>query len=199
MKDILWMYRYLFVFLLGIGLGILLMMIVTQEHRTTHQHESDVHVHADWLFIINDERIRFTDEKYQSDAVTVRHPYLHFHDFEDHVMHRHAEDVTFVEFLQSLGYTLTDTCVTTETADIYCTDENNVLRLYVNGEMRDDITGYIFADEDQILLYYGSKDNPRIPEYLDLITDEACLYSGTCLERGYKTTSSCGLTCEVEF
>jgi len=200
---------------LGILIGALIISVVNGSYTTlfssnflhhhtdsrSHPHtkgEDEVHVHADWKMIINDEHIRFTDEKYQSISGNVQHNDIHLHDYEDYVIHRHADDITFADFLSSISFRLTNECLTTDDGRQLCNNEAKQPMLFVNGERYWEMTEYEINEADRILLYYGSPENPRLAEYIDSVTDEACLYSGTCLERGYKTTSTCGITCEIE-
>jgi hypothetical protein len=127
----------------------------------------------------------------------VLHKNVHLHDGDDHVVHRHAEGITFAEFLTSLGFTLSNECLTDDNGAKYCTDVENVLTLYVNKTPATIATEYIPQEEDQILLYYGQRDNEKLGEYLNSITDESCIFSGTCPERGIAPAESCGLTCEI--
>ena len=199
----------------GVVLGVLLVTIIVSNYKTiysslpfihTHDNsinnshtttEGEVHVHSDWKMIINGEHIRFTDEKYQSINVHIKHKDIHLHDYEDLVIHRHADGVTFVVFLNSIGYNLTDTCLTRDTGEEFCNQNEKEVRLIVNGEREMDIKNYITQEADRILLYYGDITDPALQDYVASVTDEACLFSGTCLERGYKTTSTCGITCEI--
>jgi hypothetical protein len=146
---------------------------------------------------ITDERIRFTDAKYQSEVGHSLDVAQHFHDGNDEVIHRHADHVTLVDFFHSLGVTLTDTCLTLESGTAYCTNESQEFMLFVNGTRNTKITEYITAEKDRILLYYGTPNNPRLPDYIAGVTDESCLYSRTCPERGEPPTEGCGLTCDV--
>ncbi len=167
-------------------------------HEIGYSEGDQVHVHADFVVSVNGERLRFTDAEYQATAQNLPHTDLHLHDGVDNVIHRHADGVTFAEFINSLGLTLTDTCLTTKDGTPYCTDDTSALRLFVNTEPVPVITEYIFNEEDQILLYYGNASNQAIiDELLNSITDEACIYSGTCPERGVAPPESCGLTCEL--
>ncbi len=156
-----------------------------------------VHVHADFRLYIDDERIRFTDKKYQSDEKHILDAAQHFHDGNDEVVHRHANNATLADFFHSIGVTLTDTCLTLDTGTAHCTNATNQLLLFVNGTPVPDIISYQTAEKDRILLYYGDPKNPRLPEYIAGVTDESCLYSHTCPERGEPPTESCGLTCDV--
>lgn len=168
------------------------------EHDA-HEHDDAVHVHADFLMYLNHERYRFTDDRYQSTSEELQHASLHLHNNNDHVIHRHAADQTFATFLSSLGYTLTEDCLTTDTGTSFCDADNGPARLlvYVNGTPIENSTDYVFADEDKILVYYGDPDDERVATYLDAITDDACLHSGTCPERGTAPPEECGITCEI--
>jgi hypothetical protein len=178
-------------------------VISSLTHTDSHTHPigtsygDTVHVHADFLMYINNERIRFTDQKYQSTPEHAHHASLHFHDGNDEVIHRHADGVTLADFFQSIGMTITNECLTLDTGSTYCTNERETLLLMVNGEPMRDIERYIIGEEDQILLYYGDPNNPNLPTYINQVTDMACMYSGTCPEKGTPPTEGCGLTCEV--
>ena len=166
-------------------------------HPVGTSFDTVVHVHGDFRMYINDERIRFTDNKYQSSTAQTHHVSLHFHDGNDEVIHRHADNVTLTEFFDSIGIKVNNECITMDTGEKFCTDNSLAVQLFVNGTVVEDIESYIFAEEDRILLYYGDITNPKINEYVAGITDLSCLYSGTCPERGTPPTEGCGLTCEV--
>lgn len=156
-----------------------------------------VHVHADFSFYILDERVNLTDPQFQSTAENAKHPRIHFHDGVDTMIHRHAEGITLGEFFDSLGMTLSDSCVTLADDRMYCSDNSNQLTLFVNGEAVTEPAQYIVQEEDRLLLYYGDPQSPNLERYKEEITDEACIYSGTCPERGEPPFESCGITCEV--
>lgn len=197
--------RFILVTALGIFVAIVIGALLTKPE---HNHQStshpvgttqggEVHVHGDFRLYIGDERIRFTDNKYQSSGATTHHASLHFHDGNDEVIHRHADGVTLVEFFDSIGIALDNECLSLDTGTQYCTNATGTLMLIVNNERTVDIENYIFAEEDRILIYYGDPTNPNIRDYTAGVTDLACIYSGTCPERGTPPTESCGLTCEV--
>ena len=194
-------------FVLGLGLSLLIGNTLNgnisywlNNHFSTLNNEPDheeVHVHSDFALYINDKQIHFTDDKYQSTTNHVLLEDMHLHDNDDEVIHRHADGITLVQFLASLGYTLTEDCLTNDTGEEFCTDEDHVLALYVNGEKISPLNNYINQEEDQILLYYGAPDSPNLNTYLKSVTENACIFSGTCPEKGLPPPESCGLTCEI--
>ena len=122
----------------------------------------------------------------------------HLHDGNGEVKHIHAENVTFSDFLDSLGIPLTDSCLTLLEGESLCSGEENEVLLYVDGNLyTQPISQYVPVDDESILLYYGNSQDPNIPSYIDAIPDDSCYYSGTCPERGVAPPESCGLTCEL--
>lgn len=159
--------------------------------------DNEVHVHADFMMYINGEQIDFSADKYQSVEGDVRHLTTHLHNNNGHVVHRHADGITFADLLDSLGFTLTKDCLTSDESISYCTDAKNELRLYVNDEVHSNPTEYIVAEEDRILVYYGAPNTTEIKTYLEEVPDDACIASGTCPERGVPQPETCGATCEI--
>jgi hypothetical protein len=147
---------------------------------------------------LDHQRIRFTADQYQTTQKRELHPDLHFHNGKDTVVHRHAKDATLVDFLASLGYVMHDGCLISDTNRQYCNSAPEAeLIVYVNEEPITSIEDYVFADGDQILVYYGNPNDPRVHTYLNEITDEACIHSGTCPSRGTAPPEACGLTCNI--
>jgi len=198
LQNLLKNYQELFAFIFGIVVVVAGFSAYDNflEKDATYYNDT-IHVHADFLAYINNERLDLTDEQYQSSTEQILHRNFHFHDNKDNIIHRHAADLTLAEFLASLGFTLTNTCLSTDAAESYCTDNESALQLFVNGEVIGDITAYVPQDEDRILLYYGAPEAIELDAYLAQITDESCIYSGTCSERGTPPPESCGLTCEI--
>ncbi len=165
--------------------------------ESSHSHDSEVHVHSDFLFYALEERIRFTDDRYQSTAKQVLLKDMHFHDNNDEVIHRHANGLTLGDFFTSLGVTVTNDCLTLDTGRAYCTDETNSFLVYVNGEKIENPANHINQQNERILFYYGPADQTVIETYQDEVTTDSCIYSGLCPERGTPPPEACGLTCEV--
>lgn len=194
--------RFIAVFIFGLSIIPVLSWLQTDfpvidQHPVGYSEGEEVHVHSDFVVYVDGMEYDFTDDKFQTSALQTVHQHAHLHDNADEVLHRHAEGVLFYEFLASLNFVITDECITTDTGLTFCTDDQNILALYVNGVAVSNPETYINQERDQILLYFGKPDSDYIQSKIDLITDESCIYSGTCPERGVAPDESCGLTCEL--
>ncbi len=166
------------------------------EHSHTHEN-SDYHVHADFHLVVDDTVVDLATPEYMSTAEKILHADVHLHDDDGSVIHYHAPDISFVEFLDSLGITLTADCLTINEETI-CVDKERQLALYVNEEIwTDPIADYVPTDLDRILLYLGSGDEIKQREFMEQVEDRSCIFSGSCPERGIAPPESCGLTCEL--
>lgn len=167
------------------------------DHPIADPYDSQYHVHSDFHIIVNGELVDLSGNAFQTTAEQELHPDLHLHDNNGDVVHIHSEEKTFVEFLESLSITLTDSCITLDNE--YCADQDgNALLLFVNDTpYTESFTEYIPVDDDRVLLYYGDPDPEIIQPLLETIPDDSCYYSGTCPERGIAPAESCGLTCEL--
>lgn len=169
------------------------------QHPVGYAETADeVHVHSDWLLHIDGTTYDLTDDRYQSSSMQVLHEHIHLHDNNDEVIHRHDHGVTLEAFMRSLGFTLTDVCITNDLNETFCSDGGNELMVFVNDERIGDFAEYVNQEEDRILIYYGDPENTLgIRDLLQAITDQSCIYSGTCPERGTPPPESCGITCEI--
>lgn len=172
------------------------------------------HTHADFAVWINGERLDFSGEEFMSGVSTDPHShptdgprkYLHLHDGNGDVAHRHKPGLAFGEFLVLLGVGIRSVadgsgqCVVIGDQQ-YCDVEGKSWLFLVNGERYRPQDGtqlqdlayarqYVFADTDKLLLSYGS-DEARIGGEWAFITDDACLYSRTCPWKGDPPTENC--------
>jgi hypothetical protein len=155
------------------------------------------HTHADFAVYVDGERMDFSDEHLMSGVSTetehhdAHHEYLHLHDGVGHVIHRHKPGLTLEEFFTSIQIGIEGNCYTSfePMADGQICDETP-FRLFVNGEEQVFTMEYPFNDLDQILLTTASTDE-EIAAQLKEMTDDSCLYSRTCPQRGDPPAENC--------
>lgn len=160
-------------------------------------HSEEIHVHSDFLLVLDGQKFDLSPDRYQSTTYDAKHMAFHLHDGVGTMLHRHAEGITMREFLESLDFAISDDCLTTDTGDKYCVDDTNELVVYINGEEANNWPDYVNQQDDQLLLYHGPKGQEVVSGWLSQITDEACIYSGTCPERGDPPHEGCALTCDI--
>ncbi len=160
----------------------------------------DVHYHADFALYIDSERFDFAQEKYMSTENKSLSNFVHLHDLKGNIIHKHAEGVTLGLFFETLDMNLNDTCLVLDDGTSYCNEENKEWKMYVNGKHNDQFAGYDIRDEDKILLSYGDEVEEELKAQIDSVSDEACIYSLTCPEKGTppEEATCIGETCTVE-
>lgn len=170
------------------------------------------HTHADFAIWIDGEKMDFSGEQFMSEAydpemdqqirVDPMRKYLHLHDGNGDVLHRHKPGLTFGEFLRSLGIEFSNEglnlCMQIPGQDIACEDEamHRSWVMIVNGVRQPFFdTEYLFNDLDKILVALPQEgkdiDDLAIQNYWNKLTDDSCLYSQTCPERGEPPTENC--------
>ncbi|MEK7137099.1 MAG: multicopper oxidase domain-containing protein [Patescibacteria group bacterium] len=162
------------------------------------------HTHADFAVYIEGRKLDFSDPKYMEDEGTEddhdehghRHDALHMHGGVGDVIHSHKPGQTLGEFFSSLNFELGSRCLTLEDGKQVCSDESKQWQMFVNGRERPMGPEYTFGDGDQILLSFGADEAERAKE-LQALTDEACLFSRTCPERGDPPPENCVADPEV--
>lgn len=145
-----------------------------------------VHEHADFKVYLNGKIFDFTSDQYQDS----KDPYTHVHDGNGEVTHKHRQGVTLGYFFKSIGINFDNQCFITDDGKKYCNDDKNSLKFNVNGKPNDKFGNYEISDLDKILISYGPKDEV-IKSQINSISDDACLYSEKCPERGKPPTENC--------
>lgn len=161
------------------------------------------HTHIDFAIWVNGERLDFSDDEFMSESETEEsgddheehghkhHPYLHLHDGNGDVLHRHKPGLALEEFFRSLQVGFDEFCY----ASFMPLADGQIcgttpFRMFVNGEERPLDLSYVFEDVDSILLTNAATDED-VRQQLDAMTDDACLYSRTCPWRGDPPTENC--------
>lgn len=156
------------------------------------------HTHADFAVWIEGKQVDFSLSQFMSGSSTdlehkdALHPYLHLHDGNGRVIHRHKPGQTLQDFMssmQGMRYEGTDfkflDCMTCQrSSGIYS------VKLFVNGVEEPQGSAYIFQDDDKLLIT-DTQDPVELRKQIRMVTDDACLYSRTCPERGDPPTENC--------
>ena len=191
--------------------------------RTPVANPDPNHTHADFAIWVDGQKIDFSGPEYMSGTSDEHDPdhekhdkYLHLHDGNGHVIHRHKPGLTFGDFLATIGVHVEayyeqyrKECVTVphmaEVCDALQANDPKHWSFYVNGVLRNvleddppqNITnlgyakGYVFHDGDQILLRFGIDDPEQIRREIESVGSDACKYSKTCPWRGDPPTENC--------
>ena len=133
------------------------------------EHGSD-HVHAAIAVFVDGEQINFGLQQFQLSS-----KYIHFENHNPYIIHRHATGVPLEMLFMSLGLKITPECIMlnyVESSDpkntLFCTDENNPMIFYVNGdEYHADISQYVIEHNDRIMISFG--DTRSISKHLDYL------------------------------
>jgi Cu+-exporting ATPase len=148
------------------------------------------HTHADFSVYILDNKIDFSKQQYMSNEEKFLDKYFHMHDSIGTLIHRHKPGLSIGQFFTSLSIPMSKNCLTIDSQTNVCTNAKWQWKLFVNGTEQAFDPAYVFHDTDHLLLTYGAAD-AQISKELKAITDDACLYSRTCPERGKAPTENC--------
>ena len=184
---------------LGVAIGLVgayagwKLFVQPKEIFETDSHKSEplFHEHVDLAIVLDGEKIDLSLDKYQSTSYDYRDPDIHLHDGVGEVVHLHKPGVTLGEFFETLDMSVTTDCFTFDDGQEYCSNEEQSMIVLVNGESISEPTAYGFQDLDQILVYYGNTNEADPYELASQVTDDACIYSLTCPERGTPPAENC--------
>lgn len=189
-----------------VGLSIVFALMVFDfyhgvSERMNAKNPDPNHTHANFAVWVHGKQYDFAQAKYMSGSSTDEstHPhagprqYLHLHDGNGHVIHRHKPGLTFGDFLKSLGFRYVSgpiSSLTTDTREVFRNGREEVWRLMVNGEPKEFTFDLDFQDGDGLLFSFGA-DNAELEREWKQMKDDACLYSKTCPWRGDPPVENC--------
>ncbi len=183
-------------------IGILAVGIIflIQKERYNSGILGDVHDHADFKVYLDGNLYNFSQGKYMSSGNNTLSNFFHLHDMDGNVMHKHMAGVNLEFFFNTLKMKFNSTCFITDNENKYCNDRDKNIKMYVNGMRNYDYENYEFKDLDRILITYGNENEEEIKNQIGSVTDDACIYSKKCPERGSPPdeTSCLGNACVIE-
>jgi hypothetical protein len=97
------------------------------------------------------------------------------------------------DFFTSLGIEFNKDCFILDTGERYCSEGDKKLQFFVNGAENNQFDNYEFSDLDRLLITYGDTSSEVIQKQISSVTDQACLYSEKCPERGKPPTENCAV------
>lgn len=171
-----------------------------QVDSDIHPILGDIHYHADFKVYLEGRLYDFAQSRYMSEKNVIQSNFVHLHDMDGDVIHKHMSGITLKTFFTSLGMQFDGQCFRTDNAVAYCNSANKILKMYVNGERNYDFQNYDFQDMDRILITYGSEDEAAVQRQIKSVTDKACIQSLKCPERGKpsdESTCVSGTNCVV--
>jgi hypothetical protein len=156
------------------GLGILWFNLELNSETVHFGVMGSAHHHADFAVVINNKPVDFTNDYYLSYLGHVRSRYVHLHN-PDNVIHIHAQGVTWEYVFRTLNVTMNDKCIQAKDTS-YCQ-----AGFVINGRQVNTL-GTPVNDGDRALFHFGEGNASLL--FDQAVGDKACLYSGTCPERG---------------
>jgi len=152
--------------------------------KPTDEHAGVFHGHANFLVVLNGKAFDFTKPQYHSVKGKELNEDIHLHNGRGGIIHVHKENTTWQTFFQSLGMELTDNCFNVSAKEQYCNSGTKKLSLTLNGTALTQWENMPINDLDRLLINYGPQSSAQLQETFKKVTDDACIFSEKCPERG---------------
>ncbi len=138
------------------------------------------HEHAIFAVFLNGKQFDFSKAQYMSTNTSERSRFVHLHDGIGIKAHKHAAGVTWGYFFRTLGWSVNDTCITSDAGAHRCSSADNKLRFYLNGSQTDSIAKLEIRDDTRLLISYGTE--AEVPGQLADLNGQADMISLKCRE-----------------
>jgi len=119
------------------------------------------HAHAAIAVFVDGIQVNFGLPQFQ-----ISSKYIHFENNNPYLIHKHATSVPIEMLFASFEMKITQDCIIFhpgKSVDIktgkYCTDQDQSLTFYVNGEKYYDISQYEIEHNDRILISFGDAES----------------------------------------
>ena len=121
----------------------------------------DAHEHASLLVRIFGDKFDFSVPSYQ-----IKSSWIHFEESDGTTIHRHSTGVELGYLFDTLNIGIDSECYRFPDGRQFCTNEDYSLKYYINHQLVDNISDYVFEDGDRILISFGSETPEQIEEQL---------------------------------
>ena len=183
-KILIWSYVALAAIILFLIISIVQLRGVVHQYDTAYGalqglsgigNYGTVHNHADFAVNINGQEFDFDKIEYQD-----LHPWTHVHSGTNnvHLIHAHAEGITYGQFFDTIGIDLGDCLIVNEKE--FCDKNGRLVKYYLNGKLTPDLQYQPVEDSDRVLIAYGSENGAEIQSQLDSVGERACIQSDKC-------------------
>lgn len=165
-------------------LGALLVMAI---RLVTYSPVAHTHYHANFAVYVNGQREEFKSPMYYQDVNTCSaegsdNPKVrtHMHDEVNDVIHVHAKAVTWGQFFENIGWSLSGSSLITKDGTVHTETDQNKLHIVLNGQ---DYTGLgsianrVIGDKDRLLISYGSEDMDKVMAQYETVARNAAKYN----------------------
>lgn len=153
--------------------------------------EDKYHVHANFKVYLNDTVFDFSPDKYQTNNGQDLDENIHMHDGKGDLIHVHKQGVTLREFFKSMKISFNKDCFIDDLGNKYCNNGESTLKFFVNGKPNNHFDSYEPQDLDKILISYGNDSQATINQQSASVSDDACIYSLKCPDRGTPPAEKC--------
>lgn len=142
--------------------------------------DKTVHYHANFALYINGQRdelksFTFYEEVASCNANDKNNPknLVHLHDQKAHLVHIHAEGMTWGALFQNLGYVLGDEVIRTDSGTYTDGMDGNNITFWINGKEASTMANKVIHDKDTLLINYGNDDENTIKQRYEAIPRDA--------------------------
>lgn len=160
----------------ALGFGVIRFATYTSAH---------VHYHANFAVYINGQREQFAAPGYyeeiascSADQSSDPHQRVHMHDQVNDVVHVHANAVTWGQFFENIGWSISKTHIENG-SQLFVTGDTAKLSYILNGEAIDDVTNRVIKSEDRLLVNYGNQGEAQLTQEYTSISASADHYNAT--------------------
>lgn len=161
---------------IGILLVVSMFLFSPNTSKSSFGALGSAHEHAAFLVKINGKNIDFSLPKYQ-----VQSDYIHVENGDGTTLHRHATNVTFADFLDSVKMSIdrenNNNCLLFDNGTQYCDDIQHKLNAFINGNQTTAISNYVINNNDRLLLVYGNETDDQINKAVKEVNDIEIQYT----------------------
>jgi len=135
---------------------------INDKWATDSKTESNsIDKHATLLVKIFGDKFDFSRPEFQ-----LQDPRINFEPATPDLIHRSSDDATLGFLFETFKMQLSKECLVFSDGKRFCNSDEHSLKFYVNDKQKENISQYVIAEEDRILISYGSESEQEVTEQL---------------------------------